>query len=77
MMLATGSIASVTGASDSAWGREWTPQRAARLLPPPLRRVHPPPRTDPSISCRVHKPVVNQVRLPHQVLLGKIQHLQA
>jgi hypothetical protein len=47
------------------------------LLPPPLRRVHPPPRTSPSISCRVHKPVVNQVRLPHQVLLGKNQHLQA
>jgi hypothetical protein len=59
-------------------GRERTPQWVARLLlPPPLQRVHPPPRIDPSISCRVHKPVVNQVRLPHQVLLGKNQHLQA
>jgi hypothetical protein len=29
------------------------------------------------ISCRVHKLVVNQARLLHQVLLGKIQHLQA
>jgi hypothetical protein len=28
-------------------------------------------------SCRVHTPVVSQARLPHQVLLGKIPHLQA
>jgi hypothetical protein len=47
------------------------------LLPPPLQQDHPPPKTSPSISCRVHKPVVNQVRLPHQVLLEKNQHLQA
>jgi hypothetical protein len=38
----------------------------ARLpLLPPLWRVHPPPRSSPSISCRVHKLVVNLVRLPH------------
>jgi hypothetical protein len=49
---------------------------ARLLLLPPLRRVHPPPRTSLSISCRVHKPVVNQARLPHQVLLGKNQHLK-
>jgi hypothetical protein len=43
-----------------------TPQQAARrLFPPPLQWVHPPPRTSPSISCRVHKPVVNEVRLPY------------
>jgi hypothetical protein len=36
-------------------GRERTPQRLARVpLPPPLRRVHPHPRSSPSISCRVH-----------------------
>jgi hypothetical protein len=47
---------------------EWvrTPQRAARfLLQPPLRRVHLPPRLSPSISCRVHRLVVNPVRLPN------------
>jgi hypothetical protein len=47
-------------------GRERTPQRAARFpLPPLLWRVHLPPRLSPSISCRVHKLVVNLVRLPH------------
>jgi hypothetical protein len=36
-------------------GRERTPQRLARIpLPPPLRWVHPHPRSSPSISCRVH-----------------------
>jgi hypothetical protein len=37
----------------------WSP------LLPPLWQVHPPPRSSPSISCRVHKLVVNPVRLPH------------
>jgi hypothetical protein len=32
--------------------QERTPRRAARLLPPPTKRVHPPPRTDPWISCK-------------------------
>jgi hypothetical protein len=39
-------------------GRERTPQRVVRLLPPPpLRRVHPPPRIGPSTSYRVHMPM--------------------
>jgi hypothetical protein len=36
-----------------------------------------PPMTDPLISFRVQKLVVNEVRLLHQLLLKKIQHLQA
>jgi hypothetical protein len=54
--------------------RERTPQQAAQLpLLPPLWRVHPPPRSSPSISCRVHKMVVNPVRLPHPMYyLGRI-----
>jgi hypothetical protein len=31
---------------------------------PPLWRVHHPPRSNPSISCRVYKLVVNLLRLP-------------
>jgi hypothetical protein len=36
-------------------GREQTPQRLARIsLQPPLRWVHPHPKSSPWISCRVH-----------------------
>jgi hypothetical protein len=47
---------------------EWerTPQRAACFpLQPPLWWVHLPPKLSSSISCRVHKLVVNPVRLPN------------
>jgi hypothetical protein len=36
--------------------RERPPLRAARLLPPPLKRAHLPPRTNPWTSCRnIHR----------------------
>jgi hypothetical protein len=55
-------------------GRERTPQRLARIpLPPPLCWVHPHPKSNPSISCRVHNCLVNPVRLPNQMYYpGKI-----
>jgi hypothetical protein len=34
-------------------------------LQPPLWWAHPPPRSSPLISCRVHELVVNPVRLPN------------
>jgi hypothetical protein len=54
-MLASGNAASMVGASDSAGGAGTDSSAAcAGSSSATLRRVHPHPRSSPSISCRVH-----------------------
>jgi hypothetical protein len=53
-------------------GRERTPQRPARIpLPPPLRWVHPHPRSSPLISCRVHNWLSTQYDYQQMYYSGK------